>query len=132
MNLSKWKIGLPYPIHPLDFVIPLEFFSLFITPSMFSMIFDFTNMKAEITKTSVKRRPWISTSDAEIDIFVGILLSMGLLSMNRYWDIHSDMHGSPKISQVMTLKRFNQTKRFVKLFNSRTDSDPKSSGFNKR
>jgi len=59
---------------------------------------------------------------------------MNLISINRtesYWDTHSDMHGNPEIPHAMTLTRFDQIKRFLKLFDSNTDPEPKSSGYEK-
>ncbi len=41
------------------------------------------------------------------------------------------MHGNPEISQTMTLTRFDQIKRFLKLFDSNTDPEFKSSDYEK-
>ncbi len=51
-------------------------------------ISEFTNTKAQKTERTAKQRLWVPTSGAEIGVFVGILLSMGLISINRtksYW-----------------------------------------------
>jgi len=59
---------------------------------------------------------------------------MGLISINRtksYWDTHSDVHGNPEIPQAMSLNRFEQIKRFLKLSDPNTDPEPKSSGYKK-
>jgi len=50
---------------------------------MLEQISKFTNTKAQKTERTAKQRPWIPTSGAEIGVFVGILLSMGLISINR-------------------------------------------------
>ncbi len=122
------------PKLPPGLVTPLDFFSLFITSSMLEQISEFTNTKAQKTERTAKQRPWIPTSGAEIGVFVGILLFMGLISINRtesHWDTHSDMHGNPEISQAMTLTRFDQIKRFLKLSDPNTDPEPKSPGYEK-
>ncbi len=122
------------PKLPSGLVTPLDFFSLFITPSMLEQISDFTNTKAQKTGRTAKQRLWIPTSSAEIGVFVGILLSMDLISINRtksYWDTHSDMHGNPEISQAMSLTRFDQIKRFLKLSDPNTNPELKSSGYEK-
>ncbi len=125
----------PYrPKLPPGLVTPLDFFSLFITPSMLEQISEFTNTKAQKTERTAKQRWWIPTSGAEIGVFVGILLSMGLHSINRresYWDTHSDMHGNPEIPQAMALTRFDQIKRFLKLSDPNTDPEPKIPGYEK-
>ncbi len=113
---------------------PLDFFSLFITSSMLEQISESTTTKAQKTERTAKQRLWIPTSDAEIGVFVGILLFMGLISINRtesYWDTHSDMHGNPEIPQTMALTRFDQIKRFLKLSGPNTDPEPKSPGYEK-
>jgi len=74
----------PYrPKLPPGLVIPLDFFSLFITPSMLEQISEFTNTKAQKTERTAKQRWWIPTSGAEIGVFVRILLFMGLHFINR-------------------------------------------------
>jgi len=79
---------LSQPKLPPGLVTPLDFFSLFITPFMLEQISEFTNTKAQKTERTAKQRLWVPTSGAEIGVFVGILLSMGLISINRtksYW-----------------------------------------------
>ena len=103
---------------------PLDFFKLFITSDMISMIFEHTNMKAEDSKITGKHRVWILTTSVDIEVFIGILLFMGLIRLRdteNYWDLHSDLHGDPEISQHMSLKRWQQIKRFFKLSNSRIE-----------
>ncbi len=74
----------PYqPKLPPGLVTPLDFFSLFIIPSMLEQISELTNTKAQKTERTAKQRWWILTSGAEIGVFVRILLSMGLQSINR-------------------------------------------------
>ncbi len=116
------------PKLPPGLVTSLNFFSLFITSSMLEQISEFTNTKAQKTERTAKQRPWIPTSGAEIGVFVGILLFMDLISINRtesYWDTHSDRHGNPEIS------RFDQIKRFLKLSDPNTNPEPKSPGYEK-
>ncbi len=123
---------LSQPKLPSGLVTPLDFFSLFITSSMLEQISEFTNTKAQKAERTAKQRLWVPTSGAEIGVFMGILLSMGLISINRtksYWDTHSDMHGNPEIPQAMSLNRFEQIKRFLKLSDPNTNPEPKSSGY---
>jgi len=125
---------LSQPKLPSGLVTPLDFFSLFITSSMLEQISEFTNTKAQKAERTAKQRLWVPTSGAEIGVFMGILLSMGLISINRtksYWDTHSDMHGNPEIPQAMSLNRFEQIKRFLKLSDPNTNPEPKSSGYEK-
>ena len=67
-------------------VTPLNFFSLFITPSMILMIFRYTNFKAEDTEIIGKKRAWILTTSADIEVFVKILLSMSLIRLHNTED----------------------------------------------
>ena len=109
-----------------SFKAPLDFFKLFITSSMISTISEHTNINAEDTEITGKHRVWIPTTPTDIEVFIGILLSMGLIRLHRtesYWDIHSDLHGDPEISQHMALKRWQQIKRFFKLSNPRVEPD---------
>ncbi len=59
---------------------------------------------------------------------------MGLISINRtksYWDTHSDVHGNSEIPQTMSLNRFEQIKRYLKLSDPNTNPEPKSSDYEK-
>jgi hypothetical protein len=94
---------------PIDrSLLPIEYFSTFFTPDWLDRIALFTNKNAasqrckpEVSDTS---RPWNSpTNGAEIGVFIGSLLIMGLEPRGRiplYWSPWNDVQGNTEIMDV--------------------------------
>lgn len=115
---------------------PYELFQLFITPEHCCTIADHTNNKAEDhgkeckqrgecqQSEECKHRTWHSTTGPEIEVFLGIILLMGLDPLNcveDYWTQRPDKPICLFIQEAMTLTRFQQIKRFLKINNGRTE-----------
>ena len=93
---------------------------------MLEIIAKNTNLKAKkkYALNDIKRRQWHDTSSSEVGAFLGILLYMGYTLMPRltdYWNT------SPKFAihdmgiQAMSLRRWEQLKRFLKISNPDED-----------
>ena len=76
-------------------------------------------------------RAWHDTTEPEIEVFLSLLLCM---SMNQtpatedYWNRCSDKPIFISIQQALSLRRFQQIKRFLKLNNRRTKASGMSKG----
>lgn len=94
---------------------PLKFFQLFFTEAEFEILAQNTNLYAE-QKGAGKpgSRPWRPTCAAELKIFCGILIYMGVnrgISGRSYWTKNREFPVH-EIIHYMTLVRFEQLKRF--------------------
>ena len=101
-----------------------ELFKLFITPQHCRTIAHHTNVKAndhmEQEKTT-KERYWHDVMGPEIEIFIGILLFIGLdllKCIKNYWSQQPDKSIALPVQEAMALKCFEQIKRFLKINNS--------------
>ena len=111
---------------------PIDLYNLFITSRHRELIAKHTNIKANKElqeKSKENRRPWYDTNEAEIGVFLGILLLMGLdhsPAIENYWtnDLNKPIYIA--IQRVMSLRRFQQIKRFLKISNPL--NEPDSSG----
>lgn len=106
---------------------PHDLFKLFITPQHCRTITHHTNNKAndhmEREKTT-EERDWHDVTGAEIEVFIGILLFMGLDPLKRienYWSQRPDKSIALPVQEAMALKRFNQIKGFLKINNGREE-----------
>ena len=106
---------------------PLELFQLFITPQHCRTIACHTNIKAYDHMKKEKEnnpRAWHNTTGPETEAFLGILLCMGMNqtpATEDYWNRCSDKPIFMPIQQALSLRRFQQIKRFLKLNNGRTE-----------
>ena len=108
-------------------ILLLDFFQLFITTQLCRTIAYHTNIKAHNHTEKEKEnnhRPWYDIIGPEIEVFLGILLFMGMdhaPATEDYWNQCPDKPIFLSISQAMSLVRFQQIKRFLKLNNRRTE-----------
>jgi hypothetical protein len=84
------------------------------------------NLKINLKKVQVIRhsRSWHDITSTEIKVFIEILLYMSLCSLSRvknYWNIHSKRVIHFMIINCMSCNRWEQIKRFLKIFNSIDD-----------
>ena len=95
-----------------------QIFTLFFTDDMFNIMIANTNAYAlEHLDEHTNGRPWSPTSPAELRIWVGITIYMGLNPMpglRDYWR-HDDEHPLHPITKFMTSLRFEQIKRFFHI-----------------
>ena len=106
---------------------PLGLFRLFITRQHCRIIANHTNIKANNYMEKEKEnnhRVWTDTTDSEIEIFLGILILMGLDHLpatEDYWNQRPDKPVIMPILSAMSLGRFQQIKRFLKINNGQTE-----------
>ena len=116
------------PQIPVNVTTPEAFFELFITPAHFQTIARHTNLNAEAKQagTAAEKRPWHATTGAEIGTFLGVLLLQGetrIPSTQDYWNTDANKTVIPPILETMTVRRWEQIKRFLKISNPTRDVD---------
>ena len=107
---------------------PIEYFDLFVPSQQFSYISTYTNKNAlkersnqcieqaeqefvdgellnpdDLHLVTLRARPWHDTSPAEIGVFIGIMLLMGLTKcprISKFWSTHTDVGNFPDICSV--------------------------------
>jgi hypothetical protein len=99
---------------------PYSLFSLFFSSDLCEIVAKNTNLKAnkEYFRNSKEQRHWHDTCASEIGAFLGILLYMGLALMPRitdYWSTNPKCAIHELVIQAMSLKRWEQIKRFLKI-----------------
>ena len=113
---------------------PLELFQLFISAQHCRTIAYHTNIKAHdyIKKEKENNhRAWNDVIGPEIEVFLGILLFMGLYhapSESDYWNTCPDKPVFVSIQEAMSLNRFENIKRFLKINNGRTEPSDMGKG----
>ena len=106
---------------------PLKLFQLFITEQHCRIIAYHTNIKAHDYMEKEKEnnhRNWTDTTGSEMEVFLGIILLMGLDRLpatEDYWNQRPDKPIIMPIQSAMSLCRFQQIKRFLKINNGRTE-----------
>ena len=114
---------------PWEDPTPYDLFSIFITPYMLDRVALFTNAKAEqwwrdpSKKKQTHTRPWETTDGPEIGAWIGVRLIMGLeraATYQQYWNTSSEGAIFIAIQSAMTVRRFEQIRRFLKI------NDPQS------
>ena len=109
----------------------IEIYDQFISRAHRRLLASHTNSRADEKlrkKKSVeeKTRPWHDTDEWKIDVFLGILLLMGLdhsPSIKSYWNTDSSKSLYVTIRRVMTLVRFQQIKRYFKMSDLSNEPD---------
>ena len=104
---------------------PVSIFNTFFDEAMLEIIVQNTNAYA-LSKDAGSGRPWVTLVKKELLIFLSILIYLGLHSTNaieRLWnqDPKAPIH---QIAQKMTMKRFQQIKRFLHISELYTDHRP--------
>lgn len=122
---------------PDDLHSPLDFYKLIVTHEVIALIVEETNRYARqrIQKFHEKgERPkfnWIPTSRLEIQIYLGIVILMGMNrqpSTRHYWSVkRKDIFGMTLIKKAMTRDRFDLLTSFLHFSNNNAAliDDPK-------
>ena len=82
------------------------------------------------SKNLRKTRPWFDTTGEKMGVFLGVLLLQGeakLGSTKNYWKCQTDRGCVPAIHYAMSLVRWHQIRRYLKISNPTTDLDSKGS-----
>lgn len=87
---------------------PLSYFNRIFSKSLISLITEQTNLYSVQCSGSS-----INTNDKEIEQFIGILVIMGVVNFPSYVDYWSQHLRYPKIADVMSLKRFQNLRRYI-------------------
>jgi Transposase IS4 len=107
--------------------IPFDYFCLFIPIWMWAKIALYTNMKAEMSekaKTTATSRPWQATSAAEIKAWFASIIWWCLVkscSFEQFFNFDLNPHRLK--AWFTSFKRWEQIKRFLKLFDPIKDKD---------
>lgn len=106
---------------------PLFLFQLFITIEMMQTIADNTNMYATELNAGDYGRPWEPVTVRELYGFFAILLYSGIYRIadfRQYWRRKcSPLRPKHPIAAAMTLTRYEQLKRYIKLSNPQTEKE---------
>ena len=99
--------GEPFPDPPLQDLSPRQYFDMFFDESLYEIIVDQTNLySTQVTGKS------IDTNILEMEQFIGILITMGIVKYPQYRMYWSQYTKCDRISEIMSLKRFENLKRF--------------------
>lgn len=98
--------------HDAEVQSPLDYFFLFMNARFLNLILECTNkygnkLKAEATTARSRFSKWTDLSVAELKTFIGIILLMGTIKLNRmvdYWSTHNFFRLSPRL--FMSRDRF--------------------------
>jgi hypothetical protein len=105
----QYELTKPLPRVPNTCETSIDYFRLLITARHSRMIATHTNLNAlkhRMTKSLEKRsrsRLWRDVNGPEIDVFMGILLAMGCMKLDRtesYWTSKTDVGKNPEIPRV--------------------------------
>jgi hypothetical protein len=113
----------------LDIKSPYALFSLFFTEDILQTISESTNKYARRKRTKfensvIQPRTWKETNPAEIKVFLGILIYMGVHRsprINYYFQNSSESRPLHLPQRYMTLTRFEQLKRFLHVSSPEAD-----------
>jgi hypothetical protein len=114
--LHDSSINLPDDTKTLSENFPYVLFSLFFTIDILNVIVRNTNIYASGKGAGIGR-PWTDLNLPEIKIWLGIVIYAGIFkspSIQDYWK-KSDKYPQHEITNYMTLKRFEQIKRFFHI-----------------
>ena len=84
--------------------------------------------ESELLK-EVKPRAWRETSGPKIGTFIGVLLLQGICKLPRtenYWNTREDLNVNLPIHSAMSLVRWQQIKRYLKISDPRSEKDSKA------
>ena len=118
---------------------PIQYFRLFLTVTHCHLIAKHTNIKARLDIEAYNATPnrkthpraWRDVTGDEIDVWIGILIAMGstpLASTEIYWTRYTDIGKDLEIARAMSLKRWQQIKRYLKINDPRNRKDQDSYG----
>ncbi|XP_068095881.1 piggyBac transposable element-derived protein 4-like [Hyperolius riggenbachi] len=106
---------------------PINFFQMFVPDEFLQYIVEQTNNYAAqyfaANPTSVYVTKWTPTNLAELRIFLGLVLNMGLTwrpQLSMYWSRNA-LHQSPQYSGKMPMLRYKMLMRFLHFNNNAED-----------
>ena len=118
---------------PPDINTPESLFALFITPAHFQLIACHTNINGTCKQAASNElegnggdRPWHDTTGPEIGVFIGALLLQGESRRPKvpdYWNTDTNRTIHPAILNAISVRRWEQIKRYLKISNPTTDLD---------
>ena len=136
---SSRYVALNYPsreprpsLHESNPVTAYDYFSLFLPSSLWTIVAEHMNIAAEDRLKAQKKnsdhnsRAWHHTTGPEVEILVGVYLLMGLCklgSIPEYWNLAGDKPINLNIQHYISLKRWEQLQRYLKVSNPRMDVD---------
>jgi hypothetical protein len=101
-------------------LVPINIFILFFNHKVFSELATFTNAYAASKEACLdESRRWEETTPAELRIFIGIIIYMGVFrqsNVEEYWSANPE-YTQHTITHFMTLFRFQQLKRYLHVSN---------------
>jgi Transposase IS4 len=106
---------------------PFNYFTLFFTPELFSTITKNTNRYAAIQRMQAiaeRQREWNDLITEELYVFIGAIIYMGIHTepdIAMYWNTDFNKGPLHPISQYITLRRFEQIKRYCHISCSESD-----------
>ena len=111
------------PLLPTNFPIeptPANFFDLFFTDDIYKLISENTNKFTlnHRENTEKRQREWVDLIPYELRVFVGAIIYMGVHEepqIESYWNTNSKKGPVHTIPSHMTLRRFEQIKRFLHI-----------------
>ena len=141
----KYTLFQPEPDRPAQAILPLDFptspppqpidyFNLFFTPDLFDIITRNTNTYAshERLKNEERAQEWTPLISSELRVFIGALIYIGIHiapNIETYWNTDRSKAPLHTISLHISLRRFEQIKRYLHISCSETD---KFKGLDKR
>jgi hypothetical protein len=120
---AKALLPASFPSNPR----PFDYFSLFFTPELFRTITKNTNRYASIYKVRVlqeRAREWSDLLLEELYVFVGVIIYMGIHyepKIELYWNPDFNKGPLHSISSHISLRRFQQIKRYCHISCSESD-----------
>jgi hypothetical protein len=106
---------------------PFDYFTLFFTPQLFSTITKHTNQYVAIQRrenVQERQREWDPLIPEELYVFLGVIIYIGIHlepSISMYWNIDFNKGPLHPVSNHITLRRFEQIKRYYYISCSESD-----------
>ncbi len=102
--------------------ISFSIFQLFIFFIFFQIMTKHININVDLKRNEVihQQKSWHDVTKAEIEAFIDILFYMSyivLLSIRNYWNIDSDHVLHVLVFNSMSIRRWKQIKKYLKIFN---------------
>lgn len=103
---------------PNQLKTPLEYFKMFFSDDLIQLTTDNTNLYS-VQETGKS----INISDDEVSDFIAIHILMGIVDMPSYLDYWSNAFRYEDIAEIMSLKRYQQIRRYIHFVNNRNQND---------
>jgi hypothetical protein len=106
---------------------PFDYFTLFFTPELFSTITKHTNQYAaqqRLFNIQERQCEWDPLISEELYVFLGVIIYMGIHlepEISMYWNTDFNKGPLHPVSNHITLRRFQQIKRYCHISCSESD-----------